>query len=124
MASITQLPRTAINGQEVCDKYGSVWRYDADTNSWTNVGTIYDSSVVTVSKDGLVSPAIFSRLNAIATEVSNGLKFGHLKIYPHLSGYYYLFRSSNHTITFQPESANDLRIEISRPSLLALLSQM
>jgi hypothetical protein len=109
---------------EVCDVYGTIWRYDKQLNSWINIGTIGDSSVVTDTQDGLVSPPIFTRLSAISSEIQNGLKFDFLKIYPHLSGYYYLFQSSNHTITLEPESAHDLRMEVSRPRLLALLSQL
>ncbi|MFA5767165.1 MAG: hypothetical protein WC919_04535, partial [Candidatus Paceibacterota bacterium] len=124
MSNITRLPKAPIDGMEVCDVYGSIWRYDRQLNSWMNVGTIGDSPVVTDAQDGLVSPSIFTRLSTISSEIQNGLKFDFLKIYPHLSGYYYLFQSSNHTITFEPESARDLRIEVSRPRLLALLSQL
>ena len=122
--SIVHLPKTAKNGLEVCDAYGSIWKYDSQTNSWTNVGTINTSPIVTTSSDGLVSPDIFTRINAISTAVQDGLVFDPLKIYPHLAGYYYFFQSSNHTITFEPESASDLRIEVNRAKLLALLSQL
>jgi hypothetical protein len=119
-----KLPKTAPDGMEVADPYGSIWRYDSQLNAWVEIGTIGNSSVVTETKDGLMSPAIFSRVNAISDQVQNGLAFDYLKIYPYLSSYYYLFQSTNNTITFEPESSHDLRIEISRPRLLSLLSQL
>jgi hypothetical protein len=124
MANITHLPKTATDGLEVCDAYGTIWKYDLQINSWINIGTIGDSLVVTESKNGLVSPAIYTRINAISQAVQSGLNFNFLKIYPHIHGYYYLFQSSNHTVTFEPESSNDLRMEISRSRLLSLLSQL
>ena len=124
MVNTSYLPKTATDGMEVLDAYGSIWRYDSQTNSWIYIGKLGDSPIVSGTKDGLVSPDIFTRISTISAEVQNGLNFDFLKIYPHLAGYYYLFQSSNHTITFKPESAHSLRIEVSRPRLLSLLSQL
>jgi hypothetical protein len=117
--------RTDItDGTIVLDNSGDQWQYNSKLNIWSCIGSFQTIPVVTSTNDGLISPAIYSRINAISEAVANGLKFDALKIYPHTLGYYYLFQSSNHTITFEPESANDLRIEISRPRLLSLLSQL
>ena len=112
------------DGVVVIDGDGEQWQYSTKLNTWSRIGTYISVPVVTETVDGLVSPDIFSRVSAISKEVQNGLNFNFLKIYPHTAGYYYLFQSSNHTIIFEPESANDLRIEVSRPRLLSLLSQL
>ena len=93
MTNITHLPQTASDGLEVCDAYGSIWKYDLQTNSWVNIGAVGDSPIVTESKDGLVSPVIYTRINAISQAVRDGLSFDFLKIYPYVHGYYYLFQS-------------------------------
>jgi hypothetical protein len=112
------------DGTIVIDGDGSKWQYNSKLNIWSRIGVFDAVPVVTETSDGLMPPAVFARLNAITTQVKNGLNFDYLKIYPHTSGYYYLFQSTNHTITFEPESESDLRIEVNRSRLLALLAQL
>jgi len=112
------------DGTIVIDGSGDRWQYNSKLNTWSCIGTFISAPVVTEANDGLISPPIFTRINAISEAMQDGLNFNFLKIYPHLAGYYYLFQSSNHTITFSPESSHDLRAEVNRPRLLALLSQL
>lgn len=121
-APTPRLPRKPVHGQTVCDVAGNTWRYDAVTDSWYDRGTLEAPQTVTEDNNGLVTPDVYDRLVALKTATNSAHSLPEeLKIKPHTDVYWYLFHSSDKIIRFLPESETDLRIELDRGRLYALL---
>jgi len=105
------LPRTANDGDEVCDKYGNRWRFDSDKDGWISYGVITPPPTVTESTNGLVTPAVFSQIQRVKQYFTNNNPQP-LKLVPGTDAYWYYFKSSDKFIKFRPEAEDALRIEV------------
>jgi len=119
-----KLPKTAPDGTQVLDRVGVIWIYDANVNAWIYSGSVGDPNIVNEEEEGLITPEIVEQLDALRDSMDAGVDFGIFKIYPATSAYWYYLRSNNNTISFTPESENELRLEVNKSWLLALLSRM
>lgn len=123
MRARTNFPKNPQDGDEVIDTYGTRYRYDVQTESWLTIGSVVAPQVATEENDGLVDPAIYQKLDQLKRYVDNGGQFSSLKLRPGTDAYYYLFRSSDKTIRFSPESNNVIRIEVDRGRIYSLYSR-
>lgn len=105
-----KLPRKGTDKQEICDRYGNRWIFDADTKAWISKGVVTAPPVVTETNNGLVTTDIYSKLNKLR-QIANSPS---LKLLPGTDGYWYYFRTSDKTFRFRPEGENELRIEVDR----------
>jgi hypothetical protein len=106
------------DGEQVLDRYGVIWEYDAATNTFINRGTTRAYPDVTEEVDGFVSPPLFRKLNLLKTLSEDGYDFSQFKIKTSAGlPYFYYLRSSNDLIRFIPESQQRLRIEVDRGRL-------
>ena len=63
MAKFTpNFPRYPIEGQEVADKYGNIWKYYAATGTWVSIGYLASPRIVTEANDGYISPDLYKRI--------------------------------------------------------------
>jgi PKD repeat protein len=118
---LPHLPRTATEGDEVCDKYGNRWRFDAEGDGWISRGALVAQGGVTETKDGLVTPDILARLNKLRTYIGANPNPAPLKIVPGTDAYWYYFKSSDKFIRFRPEAEDTLRVEVDKGRIFQVL---
>ena len=122
MTIASKLPKNAIDGAEICDRYGNRWQFAADSDAWISKGVITTYLDVTEENDGLVTPDLFQKIRNLET-LSSSFDLSPLKILPGRDAYWYYFRSSDKLFKFKPESESSLRIEIDKGRLYQLLSK-
>ena len=115
------LPKKAEHGDEICDRYGNRWYYDAGQDGWISKGTITAPSTVTESSDGIIDPDIFGKLRKLRAFVDTGFDLNPLKILPGKDAYWYYFRSSDKMYRFRAEGEDCLRIEVDKARIFQLL---
>ncbi len=116
---IPRLPRTGT-GTDICDKYGTRWKFDSNEDAWIPNGLLTSPLLVSEGTDGLITPEIFNQLIQLrnfATTVNQPI----LKILPGTDAYWYYFRSSDHFIKFRPEGEDALRLEVDKGRLFQVL---
>jgi hypothetical protein len=115
------LPRTGSEGDEVCDRHGNRWRFDAEGNSWISSGVIAEAPLVTEQANGLVTSDIFAILRKLQTYTSQDPDQRTLKLLPGRDAYWYYFRSSDKLFRFTKEGEDCLRIEIDKGRFFQIL---
>lgn len=117
--SVPSIPTANLNdGDQFLDRYGAIWEYDANANTFINRGQTKVYPDVTEEVDGFVSPPLFRYLTLLQTLIKNGYDFSHFKIKTSAGlPYFYYLRSSNDLIRYIPESQQRLRIEVDRGRL-------
>ena len=119
---IRRLPRNPNDGDVVADKYGNLWEFSSNKNSWIDRGTISDPPDVTENQSGLVTPAIFKNLKHLRSVYeSSPDQFQVLKLSPGTLAYWYYFRSADKLFKFTPDGESGLRIEIDRGRIFQIL---
>ena len=113
------LPREATGDDEICDRHGNRWIYDAESNGWISKGTINPSDLVSEDASGLVTPDIFDRLRKLETYSLRDIK--QLKLLPGTDAYWYYFKSSDKLFRFRQEGENALRIEVDKGRIFQIL---
>lgn len=121
--SVKSFPITASGGDQVLDRFGNIWRYDAGENAWILIGNVQVPPLVTEQADGLIGPTIYSKLQYLRS-VYSPADFDPLKILPGTDAYWYYWRSGDKTYRFTPEAEDVLRIEVDRARLYQFLSQI
>lgn len=116
-----KLPKTGVDGQQICDKYGHRWEYDTEQKRWLIKGTIHTIPIVTEEQDGLATPEIYQKIVDLRQYVANGNNISPFKLLPGKDAYWYYFRSSDKLFRFRQESADCLRIEIDRGRIYQIL---
>ena len=101
------LPKRATDDQEVCDRYGITWIFDAEKRTWVQKGKQDEALIVNEFQDGLITPEIYGLLSSIRSYEKSDL--APLKIAPHLDSSYYYFRSSDRKVKFKLMSRFSLR---------------
>ena len=119
-----KLPKNPVNGQEVSDRYGNIWQYFADNNSWISKGTVGSIATVSDKNDGLVPPLIYDKLKRLSNAAATTNLTNYLKITPGKDAYWYYFRSQEKLFRFTPENESVLRIEVDRGRLYQVLSKV
>jgi len=115
------LPKNASGGDEVCDKYGNKWVFDAESNGWISKGTISSSGIATEDNDGLITPDIFERFRKLETYTNLKQNINQLKLLPGDDAYWYYFRSSDKLFRFRKEGESALRIEVDKGRIFQIL---
>lgn len=119
---LPHLPRTANDGDEVCDKYGNRWRFNSEDDGWISRGIVIPPPAVTESSDGIITPTIFSQIGKIRQYLnSTGTNLQPLKLVPGVDAYWYYFRSSDKFVKFRPEAEDALRIEVDKGRLFQVI---
>jgi len=119
--NVSILPKTAVHGTEICDKYGNRWLYDAGQDGWISKGTVTTPANVTEQNDGLVSPGVYEQIRMLKTFIDTGFDMRSFKISPGLGAYWYYFRSSDKMFRFRVEGEDCLRIEVDRARIYQLI---
>lgn len=121
MSTLPRLPKTGTDGQEICDKHGNIWVYDAITKSWISKGAISAPPIVTEDSDGIITTDIYSKIRKLEEYKLSGINPTPFKLYPGTNAYWYYFRSSDKLFKFRPEGPDTLRIEVDRGRIYQLL---
>lgn len=120
MAKMNRIfPKNPADGDAISDKFGNVYEYDAQTDSWAMKGKVVSPDIVTESNAGLILPSIYKRLQYLRT-VKNQADLTSFKIEPASDSYWYYFRSPSGLIRFEVEDPNTIRLEIDRGRLTNL----
>ena len=112
-----KFPKNPTPGMEISDKYGTIWKYYAETRNWSTIGTLKEIPIVNEKENGLITPEIYNKIK----QVNNIQKTPGLKLKPGTKAYWYYFRSSNKTIRFKSETEERLRIEVDLGRVYQLL---
>lgn len=123
IVKVPKLPRSGFSdGEQIADPDGNVWEYNEETREWFLRGKFEPLPVVTEDQNGLVSPEIYRKLVLIQELIDKGISFDVFKLKSSLDNpYFFYFQSSDGLIKFIPEAESQLRIEIDRAKLYALL---
>lgn len=120
--NLEHLPKTANEGDEVCDKYGNRWRYDAEQDTWISAGQLEILPEVTEDANGLVSPEEVARLIQLRQATANNPQFlAPLKLLPGTDAYWYYWRSPDKLVRMRPEGESALRMEVDKGRLFQIL---
>lgn len=119
----SRLPKTGTHGQEILDRYGNRWEYDAGQKLWLSKGTVTSPAIVTESANGLIDGEIFTHLQQLKQYVQSGVNLSPLKLLPGRNAYWYYFRSSDKLVKFKPENEETLRVEFDSARFYQLVSK-
>jgi len=89
--TIKRLPSNPKNRDEVCDKFGNKFIYDAESDAWISKGLVKTPNVVSEDADGIITPETYSKLRYLDDLITNNLvDFSQFKIEPGTNGYWYI----------------------------------
>lgn len=110
------LPYPVIDGDAYVDSFGVVWLYDAETDTYINKGYIRVVPLVDETRNGLVDPRLYDKVQFIAANrldlVPFKLQFDQLP-----SPYFFLFGTTDKMVKIRTESETRLRLEVDRGML-------
>ena len=99
---VFKFPPNPSDGDEVMDSFGNRYRYNADSDTWIDIGLVQEPPLASYDDNGLVSPALAQRLSQIQTLGVD--RYVLTKLYvPSSRPYFILFRSSDHLVKFTIE---------------------
>lgn len=122
MSQFTIFPKNKPDGTEISDKYGNIWKYSKESNSWENIGIISPIPIVSSNNDGQITTKIFGNLKTLKS--LNIKSLNNLKLKPGVDGYYYYWRSSDKCIKFSPQRTDLLQVEIDKSRLYQLFYKL
>ena len=131
MASSTpKLPHNPVDGEQVSDRNGNIYEFNAEQNSWIRLGVLESPPVVTLQNDGLVPPEIYDKIKSVEDLIQQGIAFEKTKIYVGKrpdNPYFYFFHSTDDLVKFRPEQLitgeQRIRLEVDRARLLQKLTR-
>ena len=116
---VPKFPKNPLNGNQIIDKYGNKWTYNANYAAWISKGDTTPPEMATETKNGIITPEIYNKIRYLSTW--QGKIPTRFKLSPNTDAYYYYFTSSDGLIDFAPESGTDLRIEVNKGRLFSIL---
>ena len=122
--TIKRLPLNPQNGDEVCDKFGNKFVYDAESDAWISKGLVKTPNIVSEDANGIITPETYSKLRHLDDLITNNLvDFSQFKIEPGANGYWYYLRSSDKLFKFMVEAEDKLRIEVDTGRIFQILAK-
>jgi hypothetical protein len=124
------LPKNPQDGDQIADHLGNVYEYNAEANSWINIGILQTPDIVNEQQDGIITPEIYNQIREIEQLEQQGVDFNKSKLFigrrPD-NPYFYYFHSSDDLVKFSPEVTTEglkkLRIEFDRARFIQKLAR-
>ena len=105
------------DGDEITDINGQVFVYDAESNSWIHIGSDSDSSIVSLTADGIITPDSVDLLD----DLQDASPLRGLKLQPNVEAYWYLLQSRFNYLDFRIID-DTINIEVNSNKLIRALS--
>jgi len=122
--TIKRLPLNPQNGDEVCDKFGNKFIYDAESDAWISKGLVKTPNIVSEDANGIITSETYNKLRHLDNLITNNLiDFSQFKIEPGTNGYWYYLRSSDKLFRFTAEAEDKLRIEVDTGRIFQILAK-
>ena len=117
-----RLPNNPVDNDEICDRHGHTWKYDANSDTWMLQGQGFTVPLVSSTTSGVITPEIYAKIEMIKASLAANPYT--LKIAPAVDAYWYYFRSANKLFRFKRQGASDLSIEVDTSRLYQIFSKI